>query len=156
MAVGVVRSTAPIVNPNNSLYLRFRAAMNCDNCQAGQRSAIYLLVWTCLCVFIVRYQVQDVELWSGGGGGGKLTNKIRHGNSTATYSSLRSRSKSSTDIGCWRKCPSPRVNHILWKGNGEAGLNDRISLLKRFGQIAGFLCANIWGKCRCLVCCCVG
>jgi hypothetical protein len=45
---------------------------------------------------------------------------------------------------CWRSdCPNPRRNHIVVPQN-KAGFDDRLVVISRFANLAGYLCANLY------------
>jgi len=129
-------------------------------CIIYYRSPWLLLFVTCIVLLTIDYyQVVQTPIkanYGGGAAGVMMTTRNKPSRSaTAIHDGIASTAAaaaindSSGSGGCWRKCPrrrgrGRRVNHILWKGNGRAGLNDRSTILKKLGQIAGYLCANIW------------
>jgi hypothetical protein len=63
-----------------------------------------------------------------------------NGNATTTLRQARERPKNSS---CWRRCPQGRTNSIVYGQFALAGLGDRLWMLSKLINLAGYLCATL-------------
>jgi hypothetical protein len=68
------------------------------------------------------------------------TSETSNGNGNATTITSRPKKKSSS---CWRRCPQGRTNSIVYEHFELAGLGDRIWILSKLMNLAGYLCATV-------------
>jgi hypothetical protein len=69
------------------------------------------------------------------------TSKLSNGNATTT--TLRQAIERPKKSSCWRRCPQGRTNSIVYGQFALAGLGDRLWMLSKLINLAGYLCATL-------------